>query len=276
MIEEIVPGSAPEIEEQALRTRDGAEALRLYGLLQSRFPGTPEGVRAAIWVGLYYYGAGEDEAALGYFERARKYARDPELLGRSDFWCDQVRLRTGREPLSIDEVPAAGRYRALQVLAHVDRSVREGRRSEAETYLLSIEGEARRAGLLGPYVARWGDLFRMPGTGRVNRSVLAPLIFACSGLPERLRISAPADPVPQAAPELWAIQFGAFLDAGNAARQVEELRRRGLDVRVDETEEDGRTLVPHEVGRVRHPGCGREQCGAAHASGGDCRRKSSV
>ena len=113
LIGELVPGSAREIEERASQARDGAEALRLYGSLQSRFGGTPEGVRAALWVGIYYYGAGEEESSLEYFERARRNARDPELLARAEFWCDQVRLRTGREPLPVRGGGARGGFGAL-------------------------------------------------------------------------------------------------------------------------------------------------------------------
>jgi tetratricopeptide (TPR) repeat protein len=206
-------------------------------------------VRAALWVGIYYYGAGEEESSLEYFERARHNARDPELVARAEFWCDQVRLRTGREPLPSEENRGRGVFRALQALVRVDRSIREGRRSEAEAELLSIEGETRRAGLLGPYLARWGDLLRMPGSGRVNRAVLDPLLDAGAALPERLRLAVPAPIVSPASPEAWSLQFGAFLDPENAAAQVREFRGKGLDLRTDETVEDGRAWFRTRFGR---------------------------
>lgn len=248
LIGELVPGSPREIEERAAQTRDGAEALRLYGALQARSASSPEGVRAALWVGTYYYGAGEEEASLEYFERARRNARDPELLARAEFWCDQVRLRTGREPLAATGDGSRGGFRTLQAMVRVDRSVREGRRGEAEAELLSIEGEARRAGLLGPYLARWGDLLRMPGSGRVNRAVLEPLLDVVADLPERLRLALPAASAPAPAHESWSLQFGAFLEAENAEAQVRALQREGLDLRTDETVEDGRSWYRTRLG----------------------------
>ena len=248
LIGELVPGSPQEIEERAARTRDGVEALRLYGALQARSASSPEGVRASLWVGTYYYGAGEEEAALEYFERARRNARDPELLSRAEFWCDQVRLRTGREPLAASEDGGRGGFRTLQAMVRVDRSIREGRRGEAEAGLLAIEGDARRSGLLGPYLARWGDLLRMPGSGRVNRAVLEPLLDMGAGLPERLRLTLPAASPPAAAPESWSIQFGAFLGTENAEAQVKALRRDGLEVRADASVEDGRTWYRTRLG----------------------------
>jgi hypothetical protein len=249
LIGEIVPGSAREIEERALRARDGSEALRLYGSLQSRYAGDPEGVRAALWVGLYYYGVGEEESSLEYFERARKNARTGDLRARAVFWCDQVRLRTGREPLPIEE-EEGGMFGALGKLTRVDRSVREGRRGEAENGLLALEGEARRAGLLGPCLARWGDVLRMPGSGRVDRGLLEPLDAACSGLPERLRMAARTDLPRSSEPEVWSLQFGAFLDRENATRQADDLRRQGLDPRIDESEEEGRSWFRTRFGEV--------------------------
>jgi hypothetical protein len=249
LIGELVPGSPHEIEERASQARDGAEALRLYGSLQSRFGASPEGVRAALWVGIYFYGAGEEESSLEYFERARHYARDPELVARAEFWCDQVRLRTGREPLPSEEGRGRGGFRALQALVRVDRSIREGRRSEAEAELLSIEGEIRRAGLLGPYMARWGDLLRMPGSGRVNRTVLDPFIEAGAGLPERLRLAVPAPAASPASQEEWSLQFGAFLDQENATAQVHEFQRKGLELRIDEATDDGRAWFRTRFGK---------------------------
>ena len=91
----------------------------------------------------------------------------------------------------------------------------------------------------------------MPGSGRVNRTVLDPLLDAGAALPERLRLAAPAPVAPPPAPEDWSIQFGAFLDAENAEAQVRELRSAGLDLRTDETVEDGRAWFRTRLGSFR-------------------------
>ncbi len=272
LIEELAPGNPEEIEREAREARDGSEALRLEGILQSRFADDPAGVRAALWVGLYYYGAGEEESALDYFERARSHAKDPELRSRAAFWCEQVRLLTGREPLSAAEEPdRPGFWGTLRQLARADRSIREGRRGEAEAQLLSLEGDARRAGLLGPDLARWGDVLGLPGAGRIDRRTLDPIARACFALPERIRLGEEAPPPYSPAPEVWSLQFGAFVDRDNAERLKDDLERRDLDVRIDEEDAGGRTWYRVRMGELSGRAPAESlAAGAARAAGIDC------
>jgi len=201
--------------------------------------------------GLYYYGAGEVERSLEYFETARETARDSELKARAEFWCEQARMQAGREPLARDESSGeAGYWGTLHKLNHADRTLREGENSDAESWLLTLEGDARRNGLLGLLIARWGDLIRAGGSARISGQSLDPLIRECAGLPERLRITGVhVEPATASAePTGWTIQTGAFLDQENARRQQEEMRARGLEPRVEERPEDEKTWFVVRVG----------------------------
>jgi hypothetical protein len=254
LIEGIVPEAADEAEAQARALRGGSEALRAFGSLQARGGGDAPVVRSALWVGLYYYGAGEVERALVYFEKARAAAHEPDLVARAEFWCEQARLRAGREPLAGKATDGAPPWNTLHGLNHVDRLLREGRRSEAETRLLGLEGEARRAGLLGLVLARWGDLLRAGGGTRVSQQVLVPMVRECSGLPEALRMAGiPVAPEPASGAEAsaWAIQTGAFLDQDNARRQQEQVEALGLGLesRIEERAEEGETWYLVRAGR---------------------------
>jgi|GEM_PF-3039582 len=246
LIHTIAPGSPEDLAAQAVSARDVSTALGLYETLESRHGSRPEGVRASLWLGLYSYGLNDRETALTHFERARSEAKDPELRARADFWCDQARLLTGREPLAGDAgLDGSSFWGILRRLTSVDRSIQLGRRGEAEQELLSLEGEARRAGLLGPQIARWGDVLRMPGPGgRTNADALSALARATAELPERLQVfgSAHPAPTPPAQPEgeVWSVQFGAFLDQLNADALVKILDAKGLDTRIEEGEEQGR------------------------------------
>lgn len=251
LIEGIAPGSPSEAEALARTLRDGSDALRAYGSLQARGGDDPAVVRACLWVGLYYYGAGDVERSIEYFEKARSTARDPDLMARAEFWCEQARLQAGREPMSHGaSSDASGYWTTLHSLNHADRALREGKNNEAESWLLRLEGDARRNGLLGLLLARWGDLIRAGESARVGQPALEPLVRECAGLPERLRMVgigvAPAREV--AEPGGWTIQTGAFLDPENARRQQTEVRERGLDPRIEERREDEKTWYLVRVG----------------------------
>ncbi len=264
LIHTISPGSPEDLENRARQTRDVPSALDLYGTLESRFGSRPEGVRASLWLGLYEYGRNDPENALVHFENARKNARDSLLLARATFWCEQARLLTGREPIAESDRTEGGFWGTLRGLAHIDRSVRAERRGDAEQGLLALEGDARRAGLLGPEVARWGDVLRLPGPGgRIDPQVLGPILRATAELPERLQIQLqpPAPPAPPAEPK-WTVQFGAFLDPDHAASLVQSLGTRGVKARVEEGEVEGRkwfrVLLDETLDRAAADSLGRQ------------------
>jgi hypothetical protein len=140
-------------------------------------------VRAALWVGLYYYWAGEEETALEYFERARKHARTGELRQRADFWCDQARMRTGKEPL------VEGRRDRLWRAQVLTRRPIRARGSAGGGGSALIEGRA--GGWCRPS-PRGGDIL-MPGPQGQSRVWAARL--ACSGLPEDSMSGRPGQPL---------------------------------------------------------------------------------
>jgi len=254
LLKDLIDGIAPADREdsalEARQTRDGSEALRLRGALQSRFGREREGVESALWIGLYYYGVGQEEEALAYFERARRHAADPDLLARASFWCEQARMRTGHEPLGAEESePGVGVWATLRRLVGVDRAIASGRRGQAEEGVLALEGEMRRAGILGLGLARWGEILQLPGTGRLARSEIAPMIRACAALPERLHAPAISSG-PLTEPGGWAVQFGAFLERENAEGQVAELARLGLEVGIEETRQGGRVWYRTRIGGI--------------------------
>ncbi|MDM7916082.1 MAG: SPOR domain-containing protein [Candidatus Eisenbacteria bacterium] len=234
-------GDSPEeIEREARARRDPAQALPLYATLASRFDDHPEGVRAALWIGLYYYQTAEYEKALPQFEKARKNAGDGATRARATFWCEQTRRMAGREPLAESSQDDVGFWGVLRRLVGVDRAIREGRRGVAESELLPLEGQAREEGALALTLARWAEIFRLPGQGRMTRAALMPQERAIAGLPEGLRFEQEgglAAPPPE---ESWSIQFGAFLDAQNAREQLDSLQAKGIDARIDESDEADR------------------------------------
>jgi tetratricopeptide (TPR) repeat protein len=257
LIDNLTPDTPEQMENEALATRDATEALKLYGSLLARHPEDPEGVRAAIWIGLYYYGAGDMKTSLEYFERARRRAKSPELESRVAFWCEAARLAAGTEPLPDDS--REGRRNAwdlLRELVRVDRSIRAGRPGDAENHLLSLEGDARRGGMLGLLAARWGSLLAMNGPGRGGPESLRPLELATAGLPEGIYFQRSAGfpaatPAPAPAPEeTWSIQFGAFLEEENAKEQREQLEEKGCEARIDEEEEEGRHWYRVRMGEL--------------------------
>jgi hypothetical protein len=254
LIDNLTPDTPEQLENEAIGTRDAGEALKLYGSLLARHPDTPQGVRAALWIGLYSYGTGDNATALEYFERARKHAREPELRARAAFWCDAARLAAGAEPLPDDRAGGPGdRWEAMRSLVRVDRSIRSDRPREAEEALLSLEGDARRAGLVGLMAARWGSVLALAEPGRGAREGLRTLERSVVELPESvyLRAAAPA-PQPAAVPEeVWSVQLGAFLEEDNAKSLRDEVDHKGCEARVDEDDEDGRHWYRVRTGECR-------------------------
>lgn len=254
LIDNLTPDTPEQLENEAIGMRDAAEALKVYGSLLARHPDSPEGVRAALWIGLYSYGAGDNATALQYFERARKHAGDPDLRARAEFWCDAARLAAGAEPLPGEWGGGRGeRWETMRALVRVDRSIRSDRPREAEEQLLSLEGDARRAGLVGLMAARWGSVLALAEPGRAAREGLRALERSVIELPEAVYLRSPAPaPQPAAAPEeTWAIQLGAFLEEGNAKALQRELDRKGCETRVDEDDEDGRHWYRIRTGECR-------------------------
>jgi hypothetical protein len=227
----VIPADASELEREARLTPDANEARELYATLARHQPTTPSGVRAALWLGRFLYDSGRLENALARFEAARKHASDSKLQAEAVFWCEQARLLSGHEPVAPEGTePSQGFWGVMQQIVRIDREIQQGRKTEAEEALLGIEGAARREGLLGLCLARWGGLFRLPGRGRVGREDLRGWVSAAIDLPERLELEAfPVEPLPQ---ETWTLVFGNYLDEAAALARQKELLDAGVSVRV--------------------------------------------
>ncbi len=257
ILDEFAPGSAEELDAQARGTQDGDEARRLYSTLQARHADRPEGVRAALWMGFWSYSGGDFEAALEMFERARRHARDPEMKARAEFWCEQVRHMLGGEPLTESQATGGeGFYAVLRRLVHADRSIRAGRRSDAEATLLALEGDSRRTGLLSLVAVRWNDALALAG-GRVARDPILPLLASLDGLPEQVYL-APAAAMaseqgqpaiePEGGDRVWTLEFGVYLRDEDAQLEADRLGRAGYEARVDSVIEDGRRRLHLRLG----------------------------
>jgi hypothetical protein len=223
------PVERSDDEQMARRTADAEEARQLYESLAERERKKPAGVRASLWLGRYLYDAQRIEEALVRFEAAREYATDPEAA-EAIFWCEQARLLLGHEPLAPERSEStSGFWETMQEIVGIDRAIRQGRRDEAEGLLLSIEGAARREGILGLCLARWGSVFRLGGEGRVRPDDLHGWVTAAIASPERLDFETPTQEQPR---ESWTVVFGNFLDEASALARRKELIDAGLPARV--------------------------------------------
>jgi hypothetical protein len=145
-------------------------------------------------------------------------------------------LGVGAEPLA----PAVGAegegfYGVLRRLCRVDRSILQGRRSEAEGVLLALETSARQTGCAGLALARWGRLAQVAGSSRAAPRDLLPLARQAAALPERafFDFSLVGESETPAAARRWSLQFGAFLERSNAELQEQELSLQGIPARID-------------------------------------------
>lgn len=253
LVHGLTPDSPEELEEKARAARDASEAFPIYETLHSNHGSDEEGIRASLWLGRYHYGAGLSDAALGYFETARRRAKGSELEAEATFWCEQTRLLVGHEPLPMEEAERTRDFwGTMRMISRIDRSIRQGRYEEASSDLLSLREGVQRAGLYGLDLVRWADLLRLQGEEQVSREVMQPLIRASAGLPERLCLERPcAEPTETVAPiESWSLQFGSYLDSLEASTRQEVLRELGLDVRIDEMRHADQTFYRVRLGNL--------------------------
>jgi hypothetical protein len=237
------PQGSTKKEAQAGSARDLPEALRLYGELNESQIEHPQGVRAALRLGSYYYTVGHADQALVYFERALSHARDPGLRAEAAFWCEQARLVAGAEPLAGGAgANSDGFYGVLRRLCRVDRAILQGHSAEAEPELVALEAEARNRGCAGLALARWGRLEQTSGSARKPRDLL-PLARAAAELPERAFFDFTLVQEASAAPtwKRWSVQFGAFLEKENAETLEQQLSLQGISARIESSEQKGET-----------------------------------
>lgn len=198
-----------------LMGRGGAEALREAMLLPDagavrevmeglagRTGDEVVAARAAIWVGHYRYGAGDTEAALTWFERAREAGGGPAERAESDFWTAQCRNLLGRSQEGDPGGESEGTTTVLGRVARLDGELRVGRVESALRGYLGLEGEARQAGCLGPLLYRVGLVAASGIDGRAwGWPTVRAWAPACAGAPEYALVQAmQPPPLPASAP----------------------------------------------------------------------------
>lgn len=139
----------------AMRAPVAEDALPVMKDLADNQGDAETAARAAIWVGLYYYGGGSTRDALTWFETAEKRQASAETRARSRFWVEQCRNLLGVDAAGIGERGSAGSVpEVLAELALGDSELRRGRAPQALKRYLAQEGDARRLGCLGPVYYR--------------------------------------------------------------------------------------------------------------------------
>jgi cell division septation protein DedD len=193
----------PDALREAMLLPDGRAAREVMEGLAGRGGDAVTAARAALWLGHYHYGAGDTEAALGWFEKARSGDGGAAERAESDFWTAQCRNLLGRAQ---DAAPGGGGEGAAAVLgrvARLDGELRVGRVESALRGYVDLEGEARQAGCLGPLLYRIGLAASAgAGTGEIGWSTVAAWAPSCVASPEYALVRAmqPAVVVPAAAP----------------------------------------------------------------------------
>ncbi len=162
--------SAEQIWDEASRMPSAMAAVPLMEALAKR-TGEPEySGRAALWLGHFYYGAGQIEDALTWFEQAEEQKGD-KPTAEPAFWAAQCRNLLGRPNEAAAESAEQGTDGVLAAVAEHDGELRTGELAAALDGYLSLEGAARRAGCLGPLLYRIGLVASTAAGRNVGRRI---------------------------------------------------------------------------------------------------------
>jgi cell division septation protein DedD len=174
---------AAEVWEEAVASPSTSRALPLMTGLLRRTSDPSYAGRAALWLGHYSYGAGRVEEALGYFEQSLQRPGDEATRAEAGFWAAQCRSLLGR-PAQETGTGRSGVHAVLgQVVAH-DVELRGGEIETAWRGYLSLEGDARQAGCVGPLLYRLGLIASaVPGRAWGHDSPWAVLDRLAQGAP---------------------------------------------------------------------------------------------
>lgn len=154
--ERLIPPDPQRAWDEAAGLPAAAEAVPLMEHLAGR--GGEEGGRAALWLGHFAYGAGDEVSALPWFERASEALEDPARHAEAEFWVRHCRSLLGRSvgPASTRRGPTDDPHAVLARMAALDADLRLGRAAEARRGYLELHDAARDAGCLGPLLYRLG------------------------------------------------------------------------------------------------------------------------
>lgn len=146
----------PEALREATLLPDAAAAREVMEGLAARGGDEMVAAQASLWVGHYHYGAGDAEAALIWFEKAREANGGPAERSEADFWVAQCRNLLGRVQESEPGDQGQGVAAVLGRVARLDGELRVGRVESALRGYVALEADARRDGCLGPLLYRFG------------------------------------------------------------------------------------------------------------------------
>lgn len=150
--------SSEDLWNSAREMKSASGAVPLMENLLSREKEPEPAARAGLWLGHYYYGGGRTRDALGYFEEALRIAEDPATRAEAAFWTTQCRGLLDLIEPQATSLPVAEAFPStpalLTAVAHGDALVRRGDPLGALRSYLTLEGEARRLGCLGPLYYR--------------------------------------------------------------------------------------------------------------------------
>jgi len=145
---------------KALAKPIAKEARPLMESILNRTEDSDYSARAGIWLGQLEYTTGRVEAALPFFRQAESLAGDVALRAEAAFWAEHCgnllaesvpgpEETTGSLPGSVTS--SSDFFRTLAI---GDAEIRAGRPVEALRRYLSLEGESRQLGLVGPLAYR--------------------------------------------------------------------------------------------------------------------------
>jgi hypothetical protein len=146
--------SASEVWEEARLNPSVDQARPMMESLLERRGDPLYAARAALWLGHLEYGAQQTERALEFFEVAAGKAEAGPERAEASFWATQCRALLGRGDDRASRT--GGLFGVLEAMARADAELRAGRAGEALRGFILLEGDARRAGCLGPLLYRIG------------------------------------------------------------------------------------------------------------------------
>ncbi len=196
--------SGPDALREASLLPDAAAAREVMEGLAGRGGDEVTAARAALWLGHYHYSAGDAEAALSWFQKARDAGGGPSERAETDFWVAQCRNLLGRPQDGRPDGSGEGVETVLGQMARLDGELRVGRVESSLRGYARLEEDARRAGCLGPLLYRFG-LAAASGAGgaELGWPTVREWASACATSPEYALVQAmqPPPSPPAAAPE---------------------------------------------------------------------------
>ena len=244
--------------ERARQVRDAGVALGLMRIVGDRYPDVPA-FAANLWVVRYFAAAGDLTAAAAALPPTVPEGTSPPDRAQWAFWRQQL---TGDRDVEYPEGHGGVTpWAAFGALAGIPHPVEGNGPARAA---LALEGEARRSGLLGPWVWRLsrGDHPWLLSAAEAavtapenplahspeRPAILALLADARNRTTSPRRVTSPGE---LRADRTFAVQVGAFIQESSARGLGRELGNHGFRAYLSQTTGEGGT----ELYRVRIGPC---------------------